>query len=103
MIRRPPRSTLFPYTTLFRSLHWLWPWRTSIRDEGVLRESRTILMLLGWLVSASLTSTAALAAPPQSPEKQNDSVPTKVTAETTPDKTPEGARSRMSENYELSS
>src|SRR2546429_2156402 len=25
MIRRPPRSTLFPYTTLFRSL---------IRDEG---------------------------------------------------------------------
>jgi len=25
MIRRPPRSTLFPYTTLFRSLEaWLW-------------------------------------------------------------------------------
>src|SRR2546429_4737562 len=23
MIRRPPRSTLFPYTTLFRSLSWL--------------------------------------------------------------------------------
>src|SRR2546430_8104872 len=23
MIRRPPRSTLFPYTTLFRSLHKL--------------------------------------------------------------------------------
>src|SRR2546422_2096316 len=22
MIRRPPRSTLFPYTTLFRSLGW---------------------------------------------------------------------------------
>src|SRR2546430_6461051 len=22
MIRRPPRSTLFPYTTLFRSLWW---------------------------------------------------------------------------------
>src|SRR2546429_8953023 len=29
MIRRPPRSTLFPYTTLFRSLHM---WRTH---EGV--------------------------------------------------------------------
>src|SRR3712207_7924661 len=27
MIRRPPRSTLFPYTTLFRSLH---------RDDAVL-------------------------------------------------------------------
>src|SRR3989454_6262992 len=24
MIRRPPRSTLFPYTTLFRSLGYLW-------------------------------------------------------------------------------
>src|SRR5258708_33010496 len=23
MIRRPPRSTLFPYTTLFRSLKWI--------------------------------------------------------------------------------
>src|SRR3712207_7305020 len=22
MIRRPPRSTLFPYTTLFRSIRW---------------------------------------------------------------------------------
>src|SRR5690348_17872662 len=29
MIRRPPRSTLFPYTTLFRS--WiLWPSRTQL-------------------------------------------------------------------------
>src|SRR3712207_8591769 len=25
MIRRPPRSTLFPYTTLFRSLMGIWP------------------------------------------------------------------------------
>src|SRR2546422_5185814 len=25
MIRRPPRSTLFPYTTLFRSLRERWP------------------------------------------------------------------------------
>src|SRR3712207_8592276 len=24
MIRRPPRSTLFPYTTLFRSWHNIW-------------------------------------------------------------------------------
>src|SRR5699024_12727465 len=23
MIRRPPRSTLFPYTTLFRSFYWI--------------------------------------------------------------------------------
>src|SRR2546429_9943646 len=27
MIRRPPRSTLFPYTTLFRSSSSRWRWR----------------------------------------------------------------------------
>src|SRR5256885_4811210 len=30
MIRRPPRSTLFPYTTLFRSRHF-------VESEGVIR------------------------------------------------------------------
>src|SRR2546430_7903973 len=30
MIRRPPRSTLFPYTTLFRS-----PWRSGARQKSV--------------------------------------------------------------------
>src|ERR1043166_9914675 len=29
MIRRPPRSTLFPYTTLFRSLRQLWDDRSA--------------------------------------------------------------------------
>src|SRR2546430_11035623 len=43
MIRRPPRSTLFPYTTLFRSLvrkwrpparWWHWPnWKEYRRDR----------------------------------------------------------------------
>src|SRR2546422_11487142 len=38
MIRRPPRSTLFPYTTLFRSRH-IWRWRDWIiesvnKDKG---------------------------------------------------------------------
>src|SRR3712207_7254371 len=32
MIRRPPRSTLFPYTTLFRS----WPVKSLLRDAGFL-------------------------------------------------------------------
>src|SRR5258708_14491571 len=53
MIRRPPRSTLFPYTTLFRSqqrhkvrLHGLGsrrrsPWRLCCRDfSRPVRESR---------------------------------------------------------------
>src|SRR2546426_9310549 len=30
MIRRPPRSTLFPYTTLFRSLH-----RPALRAQAI--------------------------------------------------------------------
>src|SRR2546429_7310033 len=30
MIRRPPRSTLFPYTTLFRSLKYVVPLSTII-------------------------------------------------------------------------
>src|SRR5256885_8265856 len=40
MIRRPPRSTLFPYTTLFRSaaksahahLHRAWPWPEQMQQ-----------------------------------------------------------------------
>src|SRR2546422_11069179 len=38
MIRRPPRSTLFPYTTLFRSpthaAHTLRPWNRQTRRAG---------------------------------------------------------------------
>src|SRR2546427_2804668 len=30
MIRRPPRSTLFPYTTLFRS-HRTYPWHHAVQ------------------------------------------------------------------------
>src|SRR5688572_32721015 len=35
MIRRPPRSTLFPYTTLFRSL-----WSSARRDDEVLQTTQ---------------------------------------------------------------
>src|SRR2546430_13135170 len=34
MIRRPPRSTLFPYTTLFRSLASKWLTSTSCRPSS---------------------------------------------------------------------
>src|SRR5256885_3858367 len=43
MIRRPPRSTLFPYTTLFRSeadvapRTWLWVFRNSRRPVVAVR------------------------------------------------------------------
>src|SRR3712207_7868777 len=39
MIRRPPRSTLFPYTTLFRSL--ILGGATAKLDEGAIRGSAT--------------------------------------------------------------
>src|SRR2546427_3682863 len=34
MIRRPPRSTLFPYTTLFRSKAPTWTWRATPSPTG---------------------------------------------------------------------
>src|SRR2546425_9015285 len=43
MIRRPPRSTLFPYTTLFRSGRWFVP----IRNRLARREWR-IAPRSGW-------------------------------------------------------
>src|SRR3712207_7497533 len=44
MIRRPPRSTLFPYTTLFRSLFVnSFPDYDADRDNG----RRTLVIILG--------------------------------------------------------
>src|SRR5438034_5844950 len=37
MIRRPPRSTLFPYTTLFRSVSRSQTWRRRSRSLRVVR------------------------------------------------------------------
>src|SRR3712207_9006428 len=42
MIRRPPRSTLFPYTTLFRSSKLLWIWH-ELWVEGRLRATEELL------------------------------------------------------------
>src|SRR2546427_5352636 len=41
MIRRPPRSTLFPYTTLFRSL------RAGLEDAERRRVENAAVLLLG--------------------------------------------------------
>src|SRR2546426_7926696 len=43
MIRRPPRSTLFPYTTLFRSLHRVQNPRAPVRDRARPRGQRVVL------------------------------------------------------------
>src|SRR3712207_8618389 len=46
MIRRPPRSTLFPYTTLFRS--WggtLWSWLSAAPRRAI--RKAVLLLLMG--------------------------------------------------------
>src|SRR3712207_8602335 len=44
MIRRPPRSTLFPYTTLFRSeIGWTW-YAPEVWGTGVNVECKLLLM-----------------------------------------------------------
>src|SRR2546422_3246631 len=44
MIRRPPRSTLFPYTTLFRSLKYL-----PASDNGIFAQGTSGVTALGAL------------------------------------------------------
>src|SRR3712207_9313515 len=57
MIRRPPRSTLFPYTTLFRSIaHTL---------EGIIRSDRWftipgVVLILGFGVGAAAVGGLSL-------------------------------------------
>src|SRR5260221_3650138 len=50
MIRRPPRSTLFPYTTLFRSPFWphaaLWGPLILLTTLGPLRPMKGLLIAL---------------------------------------------------------
>src|SRR2546429_8998087 len=71
MIRRPPRSTLFPYTTLFRSLplpqdvgdailNYVEHWRPDVRDEHVfLRVNAPFVPLGGSSAVSSLVRRAA--------------------------------------------
>src|SRR3712207_8389277 len=60
MIRRPPRSTLFPYTTLFRSTSggggpaWRRAWSTSQTGDGSRSGSVTVSSV--WPATTSRTA-----------------------------------------------
>src|SRR2546421_7047974 len=61
MIRRPPRSTLFPYTTLFRSLFWSPTTCTSIHPTFPSRRR-----------SPSRSARRAAGSPPCRQEKRSE-------------------------------
>src|SRR3712207_9343662 len=61
MIRRPPRSTLFPYTTLFRSPWLLRFWRAGWPDKVEASiKAQSALMRLSASEMASLVAGAGL-------------------------------------------
>src|SRR5258708_11450837 len=43
MIRRPPRSTLFPYTTLFRSLVGLTAWQALVETAKLSKGQKVFI------------------------------------------------------------
>src|SRR3712207_7663141 len=45
MIRRPPRSTLFPYTTLFRSFRMIVPAGCRVSDGRSVAPARACILL----------------------------------------------------------
>src|SRR3712207_8647898 len=54
MIRRPPRSTLFPYTTLFRSIFFLL-WVPPVGDESALNAMYFFALLAAFRVVSTLS------------------------------------------------
>src|SRR5688572_31281635 len=60
MIRRPPRSTLFPYTTLFRSIPGDDYCATFLFDHGELRAAMTYHNLRSYPVKRSEEHTSEL-------------------------------------------
>src|SRR5690242_21516591 len=51
MLRRPPRSTLFPYTTLFRSFCFQTITGEAHRNDGVVVGPNRAVVVRHWIVS----------------------------------------------------
>src|SRR3712207_8377274 len=84
MIRRPPRSTLFPYTTLFRSSFLLDHVRRLCREEGlavlwathlideVVEEARVVVLHAGRVRAAGAVAEVLAAAGDRSEEHTSE-------------------------------
>src|SRR5260221_7539165 len=102
MIRRPPRSTLFPYTTLFRSLCtgdlgnaaaktydlevWL-PGQDTYRDRKSTRlnSSHTVISYAVFCLKKKKDQTSHTRASPEAGARRpNDSGPARRLTQTTP-------------------
>src|SRR3712207_7454224 len=64
MIRRPPRSTLFPYTTLFRSVYYR-DLRVGTGEEQAASEDQVTITYAGYLKDG--TQFGAQSTPAQQP------------------------------------
>src|SRR2546430_4582251 len=86
MIRRPPRSTLFPYTTLFRSIpndsaaalillehHWAVPLRDAIARAGGFRISDGFISPLDLVEIGLITAEEAKRSEEHTSELQSQS------------------------------
>src|SRR3712207_7139656 len=61
MIRRPPRSTLFPYTTLFRSASYAWDFGNGATATGA-TASHTYAAAGEYTVTLTVTDAAGATA-----------------------------------------
>src|SRR2546427_7368914 len=78
MIRRPPRSTLFPYTTLFRSSM---PNRVPKGSQGfTLIELMIVVAILGILVAIAIPNFMTYQAKARQAEEQSIVLRTLMTA-----------------------
>src|SRR2546427_8687648 len=74
MIRRPPRSTLFPYTTLFRSASALAMRAFSLfLGEGLRRDSSSALATFSWPLACFSQTSLALRSEEHTSELQSQS------------------------------
>src|SRR3712207_8963539 len=73
MIRRPPRSTLFPYTTLFRSTTSSSCLGRCPRDNGQSRVPDPPAMITAWRTSSSSCRySSTVSSPPRSEEHTSE-------------------------------